>query len=74
MKIGVIRLEKATEVYSTCSIETFLERVKKENKGRYISQLRDKLPSLQGSDARFVHIDRIPRICPVAEFRLCAGL
>ena len=69
MKIGVIRQEKATEVYSTCSIETFLERVKKENKGRYISQLRDKLPSLQGSGARFVHIDRIPRICPVAEFR-----
>ena len=69
MKIGVIRQEKATEVYNTCSIETFLERVKKENKGRYISQLRDKLPSLQGSGARFVHIDRIPRICPVAEFR-----
>ena len=69
MKIGVIRQEKATEVYSTCSIETFLERAKKENKGRYISQLRDKLPSLQGSGARFVHIDRIPRICPVAEFR-----
>ena len=69
MKIGVIRQEKATEVYSACSIETFLERVKKENKGRYISQLRDKLPSLQGSGARFVHIDRIPRICPVAEFR-----
>ena len=69
MKIGVIRQEKATEVYSTCSMETFLERVKKENKGRYISQLRDKLPSLQGSGARFVHIDRIPRICPVAEFR-----
>ncbi len=69
MKIGVIRQEKATEVYSTCSIETFLERVKKENKGRYISQLRDKLPSLQGSGARFVHIDRISRICPVAEFR-----
>ena len=69
MKIGVIRQEKATEVYSSCSMETFLERVKKENKGRYISQLRDKLPSLQGSGARFVHIDRIPRICPVAEFR-----
>ena len=73
MKIGVIRQEKATEVYSTCSIETFLERVKKENKGRYISQLRDKLPSLQGSGARFVHIDRIPRICPVAEFRRTQG-
>ncbi|MBQ3610031.1 MAG: DUF3874 domain-containing protein [Bacteroidaceae bacterium] len=69
MKIGVIRQEKATELYSSCSMETFLERVKKENKGRYISQLRDKLPSLQGSGARFVHIDRIPRICPVAEFR-----
>ena len=46
MKIGVIRLEKSIEVYSTCSMETFLERVKKGSKGKYILQegIRDKLP------------------------------
>ena len=69
MKIGMIRLEKDAEMYSVCSMETFLEKVKKETKGKYISQLRETLPSLQGSDARFVHIDKIPRVYPVAEYR-----
>ena len=69
MKIGVIRKENATEVCSTCTMETFLEKVKKETKGKYISQLRERLPSLQGSESRFVHLDKIPRIYPVAEFR-----
>ena len=68
MKIRVIRKENATEVCSFCTMETFLEKVKKETKGKYISQLREKLPSLQGSEMRFVHIDKIPRIYPVAEF------
>ena len=69
MKIGVIRQENATEVWSTCTMETFLERVKKETKGKYISQLRERLPSLQGSEGRFIHLDKIPRIYPMAEFR-----
>lgn len=69
MKIGVIRKTNATEVWSVCTIETFLEKVKRETKGRYISQLRERLPSLQGSDVRFIHMDKIPRIYPVAEFR-----
>ena len=53
-------------------METFLERVKKENKGKYISLLRSRLPSLQGSDTRFIYLDRIPRIYPVAEYRRTA--
>ena len=69
MKIGVIRKTNATEVWSVCTIETFLEKVKRETKGRYISQLRERLPSLQGSDVRFIHMDKIPLIYPVAEFR-----
>ncbi len=69
MKIGVIRKENVTEVWSTCTMETFLEKVKKETKGKYISQLRERLPSLQGSEGRFVHLDKIPRVYPVAEFR-----
>ena len=69
MKIGVIRKENATEVWSVCTMETFLEKVKKETKGKYISQLRERLPSLQGSGGRFIHLDKIPRVYPVAEFR-----
>ncbi|MBQ8601229.1 MAG: helicase, partial [Bacteroides sp.] len=72
MKIGVIRKEKDADVCSTCTMETFLERVKKENKGKYISLLRSRLPSLQGSDTRFIYLDRIPRIYPVAEYRRTA--
>ena len=62
MKIGMIRLEKDAEMYSVCSMETFLEKVKKETKGKYISQLRERLPSLQGSEGRFIHLDKIPRV------------
>ena len=69
MKIGVIRQENATEVCSVCSMETFLEKVKKETKGKYISLLRESLPSLQGSSGRFIHLDKILRIYPVAEYR-----
>ena len=72
MKIGVIRQENATEVCSVCSMETFLEKVKKETKGKYISLLRESLPSLQGSSGRFIHLDKIPRIYPVAEYRKTA--
>ena len=72
MKIGVVRHENGTEVCSTCSMETFLERVKKGSKGKYILHLRESLPSLQGSETRFIHLDKIPRIYPVAEFRKTA--
>ncbi len=73
MKIGVIRQEKGADVCSTCSMETFLEKVKKETKGKYISQMREVLPSLQGSERRFIHLDKIPRIFPVAEYRRTAN-
>lgn len=72
MKIGVIRQDKGNEVCSTCSMETFLGKVKKENKGKYISLLREQLPSLQGSEGRFLQLDKIPRIYPVAEYRRTA--
>ena len=72
MKIGVVSKKKDADVCSVCTMETFLERVKKENKGKYISLLRSRLPSLQGSDTRFIYLDRIPRIYPVAEYRRTA--
>ena len=69
MKIGLIRKENATEVWSVCTIDTFIEKVKRESRGQYISRLREALPSMQGSEGRFVFIDKIPRVYPVAEFR-----
>ena len=72
MKIGVIRQENATEVCSTCSIETFMEKVKKGTKGKYISLLRESLPSLQGTKERFTYLNKIPRIYPVAEYQRTA--
>ena len=69
MKIGLNRKESATEVWSVCTMETFVEKVKRESKGQYISQLREALPSLQGTKGRFASIDKIPLVYPVAEFR-----
>ena len=69
MKIGLIRKENATEVWSICTIETFVEKVKRESKGQYISRLRKTLPAMQGTENRFVYIGKIPRVYPVAEFR-----
>ena len=50
-------------------METFMEKMKCETKGKYISRLRESIPTLQGSSGRFIHIDRIPRVYPIAEFR-----
>ena len=69
MKIGLSRKENAKESWSVCTMETFMEKVKCETKGGYISRLRESIPSLQGSSGQFVHIDRIPRVYPIAEFR-----
>ena len=69
MKIGLIRKENATEAWSVCTIETFVEKVKRESKGKYISRLREELPSMQGTKGSFAYIGKIPRVYPVAEFR-----
>ena len=69
MKIGLSRKENAKETWSVCTMETFMEKVKCETKGGYITRLRESIPSLQGSPGHFIHIDRIPRVYPIAEFR-----
>ena len=69
MKIGLNRKENAAEVWSICTMENFIEKVKRESKGQYISRLREALPSMQGAEGRFASIDKIPRVYPVAEFR-----
>ena len=64
----MIRKTNATETWSVCTTETFFEKVKRETKEKYVSQLRDQLPALQGSNGHFTHIDKIPHVYPVAEF------
>ena len=68
MKITIIRKTNATETWSVCTTETFFEKVKRETKEKYVSQLRSQLPALQGSNKHFILLDKIPRIYPVAEF------
>ena len=69
MKIGLSRKENAKNTWSVCTMETFMEKMKCETKGKYISRLRESIPTLQGSSGRFIHIDKIPRVYPIAEFR-----
>ena len=70
MKISMIRKTNTTEVCSFCTMETFLQKVKCETQGKYISRLRNSLPALQGSGGSFIHIEKIPRVYPVAEYHL----
>lgn len=62
-----------TETWSVCSLEKWMEKLKNENKEAYISQLRYALPRLEGSNSRFIYIDRIPRVYPVVEYRRMRG-
>ena len=63
MKITLIRKdeEQGTEALSLCDTDAFFEKVKTENKAGHISELREILPRLAGSSARYVHIDKLPR-------------
>lgn len=70
MKITLIRKdeEQGTEALSPCDTDAFFEKVKTENKAGHISELREILPRLAGSSARYVHIDKLPRVYPAVEY------
>lgn len=69
MKITLIRRDEATgtEAYTTSDTDSFFQRIKTETKAGYVSGLRAALPFLQGSDARYIYIDRLPRVHPAVE-------
>ena len=73
MKITFIRETNSTIKWSLCSMETFIEKVKHENKEGYISQLRLALPHLEGSHGHFIYIDRIPRVYPAVTYQRTEG-
>ena len=69
MKVTLIRKENAAEIWSVCDVEAWMDKLKRENKDRYISQLRKALPYMEGERGTFIYMDRIPRVYPAVEYR-----
>ena len=69
MKITLIREERESgkEAVSTQETDMLMEKLKTENKAGYITELRSIIPYLKGTDARYEHIDKLPRIYPAVE-------
>lgn len=70
MKLTVIKKdeEKGLETWSTCETDAFFEKIKTETKTGYVSGLRAALPGLEGSSARYIHINKLPRVHPAVEY------
>lgn len=70
MKITLVRTHDGTgkESISTCEAGAFMERIKTENKGHYVSGLRAML-GYPGEQVRgkYQYIERLPRVCPGVE-------
>ncbi len=45
-----------------------MEKMKTENKAGHISALRSLIPHITGSNGHYPCIDKLPRICPAAEY------
>lgn len=69
MKTTLIREERESgkEAVSTLETDALMEKLKTENKTGYITALRNSIPHLKGTDARYEHIDKLPRIYPAVE-------
>ena len=69
MKITLIREERESgkEAVSTQETDMLMEKLKTENKTGYITELRSIIPHLKGTNARYEHIDRLPRLYPAVE-------
>lgn len=71
MKITLIRdkQDTGTEAISTCEAEAFIERIKTETKGNYITGLRTMLGyTTANCRGYYEHIDKIPHVCPSVEY------
>ncbi|WP_455668338.1 hypothetical protein [Phocaeicola sp.] len=56
MKITIIREDENSgkKALSTCEADAFCERIKTEMKAGYVSGLREVLPRMDGTDARYI--------------------
>ena len=70
MKLTLIRTARETgkETFSTWPSGTLMEKMKTENKAGHISALRSLIPHITGSNGHYPCIDKLPRICPAAEY------
>lgn len=70
MKLTLIRTARETgkETFSTWPSDTLMEKMKTENKAGHISALRSLIPHITGSNGHYPCIDKLPRICPAAEY------
>ena len=70
MKLTLIRTARETgkETFSTWPSDTVMEKMKTENKAGHISALRSLIPHITGSNGHYPCIDKLPRICPAAEY------
>lgn len=71
MKLTLVRADENTgkESISTCEAGAFIERIKIETKGQYVSGLRAMLGYIgHYSGGGYEHIGRLPRVCPGVEY------
>lgn len=70
MKLTLLRTDRETgkETLSTLTADALIEKLKTETKAAHISALRTLMPHLEGTHSSYEHIDKLPRICPAAEY------
>lgn len=75
MKITLIRKEKESgkEALSTLEADALMEKLTKETKAGHVTKLRSIIPQLEGTQARYEHIDKLPRIYPSMEYTRTKG-
>jgi len=54
---------------STMKVKDFVDRIKWEARGGYITKFRENALASPGQPEQFTYIDRIPRVCPAVEYR-----
>ena len=70
MKITLIRQDNGSgkETLSVCEAGTLFDKMKTETKAGHITALREIIPLLEGTYARYEHIDKLPYIYSAVEY------
>lgn len=74
MKISIFKKQKTgNESVANEEFNNFISRISHDVNGMYITKYRESLPYLNNRE-NWIHIDRIPTVCPVSEwFRKKSG-
>ena len=75
MKISLIRRDGSNgkEALSVCEANALFDKMKTETKPGYVTALRELIPMLEGTYARYEHIDKLPYIYPAMEYARIKG-